>query len=140
MVIAGNNQVGFTCDRTFEDPIIVVIRRNGIDREVGNDNLRDLGQQLQLSNGLFVISVVRQNSLSKPAGGKAASATETGAENSSRLIHNGRRNQEYIAVFQGRSPNVKNVKRVASPVGEGRNIDIGVENDPKLFGFGDAHG
>ena len=112
--------------------IIVVIRRNGIDREVGNDNLRDPGQKHQLSSGLFVVPISHQNFLSKPAGGKAASgiasATQTGAENSSQLIHNGRRRQEYIAVFQGRSPNVK---RVASPVGEGRNRDIGVENDPK---------
>jgi hypothetical protein len=49
---------------------------------------------------------------------------ETGPENSGQLIHNGRRYEKHIAIFQGRSPSMG---RIASPVGEDRNIDVGVE-------------
>jgi len=105
MVVAGNDQVGFACDRAFQYQIIVVIRRNRAGSEVGNDNFRDLRQQLQLSSDLFVIPVAHQNFLSKPAGGKAASgtasATETDAEDSGQVVHSGRRNQKYMAIFHG---------------------------------------
>jgi hypothetical protein len=118
MVVAGNDQVGFACDRAFQNPIIVVIRGNSVDCDLGNDNLRDLRQQLQAGYDLFVIPI------------------ETASENSGQLIHDGRRYQKYIALFQCREPNVK---WAAGPPGEGRDIDVAVENDPKPSGFGDTH-
>jgi len=42
MVVAGSDRVGFACDRACRNPIIVVIRRNRVDREVLNNNFRDL--------------------------------------------------------------------------------------------------
>ena len=76
MMVAGNDQVRFAFDRTFQYPIIVVIRRNLIDSESWNDYLRDFGQQLQCGNNVLVIPI------------------ETGAENSGQFIHNGRRHQK----------------------------------------------
>jgi hypothetical protein len=118
MAIAGNNKVGFARDRAFQNPIIVVIRWNGIDSKVRIDNFRDLRQQLQTARDLFVRPV------------------ETNSENAAQFIHKGRRNQEHVMTIQGRAPYEK---WAARPPGEGRNINIAVENDPKLSGFGDTH-
>jgi len=61
---------------------------------------------------------------------------ETDSENAAQFVHNSRRYQKYIAMIQGRAPNVE---RTARTLGKGRNIDVAVENDPKLSGFGDTH-
>ena len=47
-MIAGNDQVGLSGNRAFQNPVVVIIPCDRVHGEIGNDDVRDFGDLLHL--------------------------------------------------------------------------------------------
>jgi hypothetical protein len=70
MVVAGNDQVGFACDRVFQNSIIVVIRRNRVDSGAGKNSFRARSQTMNAERAcrLFLRLIQSSQRAARPQG------------------------------------------------------------------------
>ena len=119
VAIAGDDQPSVTSNGTLQNAVVVIVRMDHLQRELGHDESRRPHQELHCWQHTFI------------------APRELQPEDTCKLCDDIRRQQQLEAALDGSLPNLK---RDTGAMCERRNQDVGVQHHSKTFGSDGTHG